>query len=144
MTASDATPAIHLAGVTKIYGNGVRAVDALELRIREGEFFSLLGPSGCGKTTTLRMIAGFEEPTAGRLFIRGREMTHVPAHRRDIGMVFQNYALFPHRTVVLDEKYQQRLLTTEEKVKQLIQVDWKWYNARKDEFNDRYNRIFRS
>jgi putative spermidine/putrescine transport system ATP-binding protein len=99
MAMLNATPAIRLTGVTKIYDNGVRAVDALDLEIREGEFFSLLGPSGCGKTTTLRMIAGFEEPTEGRLFIRDREMTRVPAHKRDIGMVFQNYALFPHRTV---------------------------------------------
>jgi putative spermidine/putrescine transport system ATP-binding protein len=67
--------------------------------IRQGEFFSLLGPSGCGKTTTLRMIAGFETPSAGAIRVDGADITHVPAHKRDMGMVFQNYALFPHRTV---------------------------------------------
>src|SRR5581483_8387058 len=90
---------IRLEGVSKVFDNGVTALDRLSLAIREGEFFSLLGPSGCGKTTTLRMIAGFEEPTDGQLFIRGRDVTEVPPHRRDTGMVFQNYALFPHRTV---------------------------------------------
>jgi putative spermidine/putrescine transport system ATP-binding protein len=91
--------AIRLERVTKTYDNGVTAVDGVSLAIREGEFFSLLGPSGCGKTTTLRLIAGFEEPTDGQLFIREREVTDTPPHRRDTGMVFQNYALFPHRTV---------------------------------------------
>jgi putative spermidine/putrescine transport system ATP-binding protein len=100
VSASDAQNAgIRLERVTKVYDNGVKAVDAISLAIREGEFFSLLGPSGCGKTTTLRMIAGFEVPTDGQLFIRGRDVTEVPPHRRDTGMVFQNYALFPHRTV---------------------------------------------
>ena len=69
------------------------------MTIQEGEFFSLLGPSGCGKTTTLRLIAGFEEPTEGTVYIRGRDVTRVPPHKRDTGMVFQNYALFPHRTI---------------------------------------------
>jgi putative spermidine/putrescine transport system ATP-binding protein len=91
--------AIRLERVTKTYDNGVTAVDGVSLAIREGEFFSLLGPSGCGKTTTLRLIAGFEEPTDGQLFIRERDVTDTPPHRRDAGMVFQNYALFPHRTV---------------------------------------------
>ncbi|MBV8167975.1 MAG: spermidine/putrescine ABC transporter ATP-binding protein, partial [Alphaproteobacteria bacterium] len=100
MSASEAPNAgIRLERVTKVYDNGVTAVDAVSLTIREGEFFSLLGPSGCGKTTSLRMIAGFEEPTDGQLFIRGRDVTDVPPHRRDTGMVFQNYALFPHRSV---------------------------------------------
>jgi putative spermidine/putrescine transport system ATP-binding protein len=94
-----AEPAIRFESVAKTYDNGVRAVEELSLAIQEGEFFSLLGPSGCGKTTTLRMIAGFEEPSEGRLFIRGRDVTHVPPEKRDAGMVFQNYALFPHRTV---------------------------------------------
>src|SRR5919205_3907168 len=98
MAPAEAAPAIRLERVSKSF-ESVRAVESLDLEIREGEFFSLLGPSGCGKTTTLRMIAGFEEPTEGRLFIRGRDMTSAPPHKRDIGMVFQNYALFPHRTV---------------------------------------------
>jgi putative spermidine/putrescine transport system ATP-binding protein len=90
---------IEIAGVSKIYDGGVRAVDAVAMEIRQGEFFSLLGPSGCGKTTTLRMIAGFEIPSAGAIRVDGADITHVPAHKRDMGMVFQNYALFPHRTV---------------------------------------------
>jgi putative spermidine/putrescine transport system ATP-binding protein len=91
--------AIRLEGVTKVFDNGVVAVEDVSLEVEEGEFFSLLGPSGCGKTTTLRLVAGFEEPTRGTLVIRGREVTHVPPHKRDTGMVFQSYALFPHRTV---------------------------------------------
>lgn len=90
---------IEIAGVSKIYDGGVRAVDTVAMDIRQGEFFSLLGPSGCGKTTTLRMIAGFETPSAGAIRVDGADITHVPAHKRDMGMVFQNYALFPHRTV---------------------------------------------
>jgi putative spermidine/putrescine transport system ATP-binding protein len=90
---------IEIAGVSKIYDGGVRAVDTVAMDIRQGEFFSLLGPSGCGKTTTLRMIAGFEIPSAGAIRVDGADITHVPAHKRDMGMVFQNYALFPHRTV---------------------------------------------
>ena len=90
---------IEIAGVSKVYDGGVRAVDAVAMDIRQGEFFSLLGPSGCGKTTTLRMIAGFETPSAGAIRVDGADITHVPAHKRDMGMVFQNYALFPHRTV---------------------------------------------
>ena len=90
---------VQLAGVSKIYGGGVRAVDAVDITIREGEFFSLLGPSGCGKTTTLRMIAGFETPSEGTIRVAGTDVTNVPAHKRDMGMVFQNYALFPHRNV---------------------------------------------
>jgi putative spermidine/putrescine transport system ATP-binding protein len=90
---------IEIAGVSKVYDGGVLAVDAVAMDIRQGEFFSLLGPSGCGKTTTLRMIAGFETPSAGAIRVDGADITHVPAHKRDMGMVFQNYALFPHRTV---------------------------------------------
>src|SRR6185312_3850840 len=85
--------------VAKTYDGSTRAVDAVDMSIQEGEFFSLLGPSGCGKTTTLRMIAGFETPTEGVIEVGGVDVTHVPAHKRDMGMVFQNYALFPHRTV---------------------------------------------
>ncbi|BAM91403.1 putative sperimidine/putrescine transport protein, ABC superfamily [Bradyrhizobium oligotrophicum S58] len=90
---------IEIARVSKVYDGGVRAVDAVAMDIRPGEFFSLLGPSGCGKTTTLRMIAGFDTPSTGEIRIDGADITHVPAHRRDMAMVFQNYALFPHRTV---------------------------------------------
>jgi iron(III) transport system ATP-binding protein len=79
--------------------NQVTAVDGLSLDIREGEFVSLLGPSGCGKTTTLRMLAGFEYPDNGRILFDGRDMTLVKANQRNTGMVFQNFALFPHMTV---------------------------------------------
>jgi putative spermidine/putrescine transport system ATP-binding protein len=91
--------AIHLAAVSKTFDGKVRAVDDITLDIAAGEFFSLLGPSGCGKTTTLRMIAGFEAPDSGRILVAGRDITDVPVHKRDMGMVFQAYALFPHRTV---------------------------------------------
>jgi putative spermidine/putrescine transport system ATP-binding protein len=87
-----------LSSLRKTYGQTV-AVDDVSLRVAEGELVALLGPSGCGKTTTLRMIAGFIEPTAGRIMIGGRDVTHLPPHRRDTGMVFQSYALFPHMTV---------------------------------------------
>ena len=77
----------------------MRAVDGVTLDIAAGEFFSLPGPSGCGKTTSLRMIAGFEMPDLGRVHVGGQDITDVPVHKRDMGMVFQSYALFPHRTV---------------------------------------------
>ncbi len=75
------------------------AVDDVSFTIREGEFFTMLGPSGCGKTTTLRMIAGFEEPTQGRILLQGRDVTYIPPAQRNVNMVFQAYALFPHMTV---------------------------------------------
>ena len=99
--ASD-LPAIELAGVVKEFqarGEVVTAVRGLNLAIVEGEFFSLLGPSGCGKTTTMRMIAGFEEPTQGAIKLHGSDVTGVPPNKRDVNMVFQSYALFPHMTV---------------------------------------------
>ncbi|SDH37107.1 ABC transporter ATP-binding protein [Agrococcus jejuensis] len=89
---------VTLTGVTKRYGDAV-AVDGLDLHIAQGEFLSLLGPSGCGKTTTLRMIAGFEEPDAGDIRISGASVVGVPPHRRHVNTVFQQYALFPHLTV---------------------------------------------
>lgn len=90
---------IDIERASKVYDGGVRAVDAIDMNIREGEFFALLGPSGCGKTTTLRMIAGFEQPSSGVIRVGGQDVTNLPAHKRDMGMVFQSYALFPHRTV---------------------------------------------
>jgi len=80
-------------------GGEVAAVDNVSLQIRSGEFFSLLGPSGCGKTTSLRMIAGFEWPSQGEIFIMGQPMGHKPPHQRHVNTVFQNYALFPHMTI---------------------------------------------
>src|SRR5215203_2522065 len=101
-TEDDGLAAIELVGVEKEFtagGHDVRAVEYVDLRIAEGEFFSLLGPSGCGKTTTLRMVAGFEEPSAGQILLHGRDMVGVPPFRRDVNMVFQQYALFPHMDV---------------------------------------------
>ena len=87
-----------LRGVTKSYGE-TRAADGVTLEIRRGEFFSLLGPSGCGKSTLMRLVAGFEAPDAGTIELAGADMARVPAHKRDVNMVFQNYALFPHLDV---------------------------------------------
>ena len=89
---------VHLERVTKRFGD-VTAVNDLTLDIERGEFFSLLGPSGCGKTTTLRMIGGFEELTAGSIHLGGSDVTALPAYRRDVNTVFQSYALFPHLSV---------------------------------------------
>jgi ABC-type Fe3+/spermidine/putrescine transport system ATPase subunit len=89
---------VTLRSVSKTFG-GRRAVDDVTLTIRRGEFFSLLGPSGCGKTTLMRMIAGFESPDTGAITLGGADMAGIPPHRRDVNMVFQSYALFPHLTV---------------------------------------------
>jgi spermidine/putrescine transport system ATP-binding protein len=89
---------VRLERVTKDFGETV-AVDDLSLDIPEGEFFSLLGPSGCGKTTTLRMVGGFEEPTRGTIYLKGRDVTDLPPYKRDVNTVFQSYALFPHLDV---------------------------------------------
>ncbi len=89
---------VRLENVSKKFGTAI-GVDQLNLTIEEGEFFTLLGPSGCGKTTTLRMIAGFYYPTTGRIWFDDRNVTEVPPQKRNTGMVFQNYALFPHMTV---------------------------------------------
>ena len=91
-------PIVTIEHVTKVFEDAP-AVDDLNLEIYEGEFFSLLGPSGCGKTTTLRMLGGFEEPTSGRIFLGGKEVTYLAPYRRDVNTVFQSYALFPHLSV---------------------------------------------
>ncbi len=99
MDRTDASlPEIRLTDLEKRFREVV-AVDRVSLRIEPGEFFSLLGPSGCGKTTTLRMIGGFEQPSAGRIELRGRDVTADPPDKRPVNMVFQNYALFPHLDV---------------------------------------------
>ncbi len=93
---------VELKDIVKDFESGggrVRAVDHVSVDIADGEFFALLGPSGCGKTTTLRLIAGFEQPTAGHILIRGRAMEGIPAYHRPVNTVFQDYALFPHLTV---------------------------------------------
>ena len=101
-------PIISFEAVTKRFGTAA-AVDAVTLEIREGEFFALLGPSGCGKTTLLRMLAGFEAPSEGRILIDGRDVTDTPPNRRPVNMVFQSYALFPHMTVFDNVAYGLRI-----------------------------------
>jgi spermidine/putrescine transport system ATP-binding protein len=93
-----ATPAISIQSVTKTFGN-VTAVSDLSLDIEEGEFLTLLGPSGCGKTTTMRMVAGFEDPDSGQILLRGEDVVGVPPNKREVNMCFQHYALFPHMNV---------------------------------------------
>lgn len=89
---------LDVQSVRKAFGTMV-AVDNVDLQVRRGEFLTLLGPSGCGKTTLLRMIAGFETVTSGRILLGGNDMTHRPPYRRPLGMMFQNLALFPHLSV---------------------------------------------
>jgi multiple sugar transport system ATP-binding protein len=96
---SASTSGINLRDVTKVFSGGVQAVDCVSLTIEEGEFVVLVGPSGCGKTTLLRMIAGLEPVSSGQILIGNRNVTHLPPRRRDIAMVFQNYALYPHMSV---------------------------------------------
>lgn len=95
---ADKEPFVRIENVTKKFGNFV-AIDNISLNIFEREFYALLGPSGCGKTTLLRMLAGFEIPTSGRIIIDGEDMSKVPPHKRPVNMMFQSYALFPHMTV---------------------------------------------
>jgi len=92
-------PIVRFAHVSKTYDGVARIVDGLDLDIERGEFLTLLGPSGSGKTTTLMMLAGFETPTEGEILLEGKPLSKLPPHRRAIGMVFQNYALFPHMSV---------------------------------------------
>jgi spermidine/putrescine transport system ATP-binding protein len=98
LTTSGAKATVQLEHVTKVFDDA-SAVDDLNLDVMEGEFFSLLGPSGCGKTTTLRMIAGLEEPSSGRIMLGGRDVTYMAPYHRDVNTVFQSYALFPHLDV---------------------------------------------
>ena len=96
------TPAVEARGVSKIFGAGadeVRALDGVDVAISGNEFFTLLGPSGCGKTTLLRLIAGFEQPTGGMLYLEGQPIGGLPPYKRPVNTVFQSYALFPHLTV---------------------------------------------
>jgi ABC-type spermidine/putrescine transport systems, ATPase components len=90
--------AVELTELTRVYAGGVRALDGLTLHMAPGEFIALLGPSGCGKTTALRCLAGLEDPDSGSVVVGGRDLTHVPTNKRDMGMVFQAYSLFPHMT----------------------------------------------
>lgn len=101
---SESASVIEFRKVTKRFGDVVAVADN-DLSVRPGEFLSILGPSGCGKTTSLRMMAGFEQPSSGQVFIRGENVTGVPAYRRPVNMVFQHYALFPHLTVADNVSY---------------------------------------
>jgi putrescine transport system ATP-binding protein len=96
--SGQARPLLRFEGVTKRF-DGAAAVDDLTLEIAQGSFFALLGPSGCGKTTLMRLLAGFETPDAGRILLRGEDITDLPPHRRPVHMMFQSYALFPHLSV---------------------------------------------
>ncbi len=104
MAAEGSQPFIRIDSVTKTFGT-FTAVDGVSLDIMKGEMFALLGGSGCGKTTLLRMLAGFEEPTSGRILIDGQDMTGVPPYERPVNMMFQSYALFPHMTVEANVGY---------------------------------------
>jgi spermidine/putrescine transport system ATP-binding protein len=112
---------VELDRVTKTFPGGILAVDNLSLAVRDGEFVTLLGPSGCGKTTTLRMIAGFEEPDNGRVYLDGEDVTDLPPYRRRVNTVFQDYALFPHMSVAQNVGYGLRVagVAREEVVKRV-------------------------
>ncbi|MFN4144010.1 ABC transporter ATP-binding protein [Aestuariivirga sp.] len=103
-TVSESASVIEFRKVTKRFGDVVAVADN-DLAVKPGEFLSILGPSGCGKTTSLRMMAGFEQPSSGEVFIRGENVTGVPAYRRPVNMVFQHYALFPHLSVADNVSY---------------------------------------
>jgi spermidine/putrescine transport system ATP-binding protein len=102
--ADEPAPDVEILGVTKRFGD-VTAVDRMDLRIERGEFYSLLGPSGCGKTTTLRMIAGFEQPSEGEILLAGEPIAGIPPYKRNVNTVFQHYALFPHMDVARNVGY---------------------------------------
>jgi putative spermidine/putrescine transport system ATP-binding protein len=98
MMSAGAAPYLRIEGLTKLYGTAA-AVQDFSLDVTQGEMVVLLGPSGCGKTTTLRLVAGFVEATEGRILLDGRDYAALPPYQREMGMVFQSYALFPHMTV---------------------------------------------
>jgi ABC-type spermidine/putrescine transport systems, ATPase components len=117
---------VELRNVSKSFGK-VRAVDNASLRVEHGEFFSVLGPSGCGKTTLLRLISGLEFPDSGRIYFDGRDVTDLPSFKRETGMVFQNYALWPHMTVFENIAYGLKIRKYDknrikEKVKEVLKL----------------------
>ncbi len=127
---------IELKNVTKVYPNGFTAIADMNLEIKRGEFVTFLGPSGCGKTTTLRMIAGFDPPTEGKILLDGQDITQLPPNKRPINTVFQRYALFPHMNVFENVSYglkQQKMAkdVIEQKVKKvLVLVDLEGFENR--------------
>ena len=116
---------VELRNVSKEFG-GVQAVDDVSLQVHRGEFLTLLGPSGCGKTTTLRMIAGLEMPTAGKVFIRDEDVTALPPYARNASLMFQNYALFPHKNIfhniAFGLKYRERDMPKDERARRVREV----------------------
>ena len=113
---------IRLTNIAKRYDNGADAVRHLNLEIHDGEFLVLVGPSGCGKSTTLRMVAGLEEPTAGDIYIGPRRVNDIPPGKRDVAMVFQNYALYPHMTVRQNLSFGLKMQRTgKEEIRQRVQ-----------------------
>ena len=127
---------IRLEGITKKFGDHV-IIPSLDLTIQDGEFLTLLGPSGCGKTTLLRMIAGLETPTTGKVILDGKDITKLPPYKRDVNMVFQNYALFPHMTVAENIRFGLKMKNVpddeaEERIRQVL------YLIQLEELRDRY------
>lgn len=117
--ADDRTEQIRVRGLTKHFGAGAAVVDDLSFVLHQGDILALLGPSGCGKTTTLRMIAGFETPDQGEIYLHGREVSGLPPQQRRIGIVFQDYALFPHMTVAQNIMFGMRLVPRRERAARL-------------------------
>ncbi len=99
MATGTKQPMVQFKGILKRFGKKVIAVEKMNFDIEEGSLVTLLGPSGCGKTTLLRMVAGLEDPTEGDILIKGKRINDTPIHKRNLGMIFQNYALFPHKTI---------------------------------------------
>lgn len=129
-------PMVSLKNLSKVFGK-VTAVDGINLDIHDGEFVTLLGPSGCGKTTTLRMISGLETPSSGQIDLAGQDVTHVPAEKRPVNMVFQAYALFPHLTIAENIAFGPRIKkwpeeTIQQGIKEMLRlVQLEGYEARK-------------
>ncbi len=129
---------VVLKGITKKYGNNT-VVNNIDLTAENGKLISILGPSGCGKTTTLRMIAGFEKPDGGEILFDDKEVGSIPVNKRNIGMVFQSYALFPHMTVEQNVAYgleRERLPRLKLKKESLKRLKWYiWTNMPKESQN---------
>ena len=127
---------IRLEGITKKFGEHL-IIPTLDLTINDGEFVTLLGPSGCGKTTLLRMIAGLETPTTGKVILDGKDITKLPPYKRNVNMVFQNYALFPHMTVTENIHFGLKMqgVPNDEAQERINQV---LYLTQLEQFRDRY------